>query len=89
VLLIVDQSIEASKPNEKCTQRSSWQQRLTSNCTFKDIERISICDGGTPILVTKIALDHVEVAFHQDDSRGAPKTVSWRHEVCGVVAPFL
>jgi hypothetical protein len=82
VLLIVDQSIEASKPNEKCTQRSSWQQRLTSDCTFKDIKRISISDGATLIQVTKISLDHVEVAIDQDDiSRGVKKTKSGWHEV--------
>jgi hypothetical protein len=81
VLLIVDQSIEASKPNEKCTQRSSWQQRLTSNCTFKDIERISISDGATLIQVTKISLDHVEVAIDQDDSRGVKNTKSGWHGV--------
>ena len=55
-----------------------------------DIKRIGICDGGTLIQVTKIASDNVEVTIHQDDSSGAPKTVSWRHEVWGVVvAPFL
>ena len=60
--------LEASKPDNKLTQRRIGQ-RLFVNCAFKDIERISICDGG--------ASDHVEVA-NQDDSRtrGAPNTIS-------------
>ena len=69
---------------------------MSGNCTFKDIERIGIGDGGTPIQVAKISSSgHVEVAaevaIHQDDSRPAPNTVSWWHEVvCGiVVAPLL
>lgn len=52
----------------------------SSYCTFKDIERISICDGG--------ASDHVasEIAFHQDDSdiSGAPNAISWHEAACGV-----
>jgi hypothetical protein len=48
---------------------------LLSDCTFKlDIESISICDGGAPIYVTKVALDHIEVAVDQDDSSGVPNT---------------
>ena len=31
----------------------------------------SICDGGTPVQITMIASDYVEVAIHLDDSRGA------------------
>ena len=54
------------------------------NCTFKNIERIKIRDIGTPIQVTKIASDNVEVAIHQDDICGAPKTVSRWHEIRGV-----
>ena len=52
-----------------------------TNSVSKDIEGISICDGGTTIQLTKIASDHVEVAIHQDDSRVAPNTISWWHEV--------
>ena len=63
--------LEASKPNNKLTQRHIGQ-RLSGNCTFTEIERISICDGG--------ASDDVEVASH-DDSRGAP---NWHDVVCGV-----
>ena len=70
---------------------------MSGNCIFKDIEGIGICDGGTPIEVTKIASDDVEVAIHQDDSCGAPNTVSRWHEVVYgvdgvdgvVVTPFL
>ena len=39
-----------------------------------NVESIPICDGGTPIDVTKVALDHSEVAVHQGDSSGAPNT---------------
>ena len=39
-----------------------------------NVESIPICDGGTPIDVTKAAMDHSEVAIHQDDSSGAPNT---------------
>ena len=46
---------------------------LFGNCIFS-IESILICDGCTPIHVTKIALDHIEVAVHQEDSRGLPNT---------------
>ena len=28
-----------------------------------------------------IPSDHVEIAIHQDDIRGAPNTVGWSHEV--------
>ena len=63
--------LEASKPNNKLTQRHIGQ-RLSGNCALNDIERISICDGG--------ASDHVEVA-NNDDSRGAP---NWHDVVCGV-----
>ena len=61
--------LEASKPNNRLTQRRIGQ-RLFVNCAFKDIERISICDGG--------ASDNVDVA-NQDDSRtrGSPNTISW------------
>ena len=44
---------------------------LFGNRTF-NIEGISICYVCTPIHVTKTALDHVEVAVHQDDSSGVP-----------------
>ena len=56
------------------TERSSGQrQRLFGNCTF-DIESIPICDGGAPIHVAKTALDHIEVAVHQDDISGVSNT---------------
>ena len=65
--------LEVSKPNNKLTQRRIGQW-LSGNCAFKEIERISICDGG--------ALDRirVEVANH-NDSRGAPNTITWRHSL--------
>ena len=73
MVLIINQRLEASNLNNKLTQRHIGQ-RLSGNCTLKDIERISIRDGG--------ASDHVEL----DDSRGAPNTISWWHEVvCGVL----
>ena len=56
--------------------RCGWR-RLFGNCTFKiDIESIPIYHGGAPIIVTKVALDHIEVAqaVHQDDGSGMPKT---------------
>ena len=49
---------------------------MSGDCAFKEIERIHICDGG--------ASDDVEVANH-DDSRGAPNTVTWWHNVVCVV----
>ena len=39
-----------------------------------NVESIPICDGGTPIDVTKVALDHNEVTIHQGDSSGAPQS---------------
>ena len=54
---------------------------MPCNCTFKDIERISICDGG--------ASDNVEVA-NQDDCRGAPNTISrWHEVICDIVVTPL
>ena len=76
MLIILNQSLEASKPKKKLTRRRSGQRRLSSNCTFKDIERISICEGGSPIQVTKISSDYVEVAIDQDDSRGVKNTIT-------------
>ena len=68
-------ALDDSRPNSDLTERRSGRQRLTGNCTFKfDIESISICVCGTPIHVTKVALDHIEVAVHQDDSGGVPNT---------------
>ena len=67
----------ASRPSNDLTlvtERSSGRrQRLFGNCTF-NIESIPICDVGAPIHVTKAALDHIEVAIHQDDSSGVPNT---------------
>ena len=81
--------LDASIPNNDLTGRSGRQRQLVchGSCTFKiDIESIPICDGGTPIHVTKVALDHIEVAVHQDDSSGVPNTKqpesSW-HRVVG------
>ena len=39
-----------------------------------NVESIPICDGCTPIDVTKVALDHSEVAIYHDDSSGAPQS---------------
>ena len=38
------------------------------------IKSVPICDGDTPIDVTEVALDDIEVAVHQDDSSGVHKT---------------
>ena len=46
---------------------------MFGNCTF-NIESIPVCDGGTPIHVTEVALDHIDVAVHHDDSSGVPNT---------------
>ena len=77
---IIISAPDASRPNNSLTvgtvdeRRSGWQM-LFSNCTF-NIESIPVCDGGTPIHVTKVTLDHIEVqvAVHQDDSSGVPNT---------------
>jgi hypothetical protein len=52
-------------------RRSGRWLLLFGNCTF-NIESIPICDGGTPIHVTKAALDSIEVAVHHDDISGVP-----------------
>ena len=65
--------------------RRSRRQRLSDNCTLKfDIESIPICDGGTPIHVTKAFLDpsNIKGAVHQVDSSGVPSNtkqpeISW------------
>jgi hypothetical protein len=44
--------------------------------TVEDVERIGICGDDTPIQVTKISSDHVEVDIYRDDSRGVPNTVT-------------
>ena len=46
-------------------------RRLWFGNGISNVESIPICDGGTPIDVTKVALDHSEVAIHYDDSSGA------------------
>ena len=51
-------------------ERRCGRQLLFGNCVF-NVERIPICDGGTPVDVAKAALDHSEVALHHDDSSGA------------------
>ena len=58
-----------SRPNNDLTGRCGGRQRLFGDCTFKfDVESISVCDGGAPIHVAKVTVDHIEVAVHQDDS---------------------
>ena len=81
-------SIGASRPENDLTvvtdnERRSGRQLLFGDCTF-NIESIPICDGGTPIHVTKVALDHIEIAVHQDDSSVDTKQPesSW-HRVSG------
>ena len=54
-------------------ERCSGRHLLFGNGIF-NIESIPIWNGGTPIDVTKVALDHSEVAIHQDDSSGVPDT---------------
>ena len=66
------------KNKNKLTQRRSGERWSStgSGCPF------SICVGGSPtVQVTMIPSDHVEIAIHQDDIRGAPNTVGWSHEV--------
>jgi hypothetical protein len=62
-----------------------------SNCTF-NIESIPICDGGTPIHVTEVASDHIDIAVYQDDSSGVPNIKqsesSW-HRVSGAIVGQL
>ena len=53
-------------------ERYSGRRLWFGNGIF-DVESIPICDGGTPIDVTKVALDHSEIAIHHDDSSGAPQ----------------
>ena len=68
-------ALDSSRPNDGLTVRRSGRQMLFGDCTF-NIESIPICDGGTLICVAKVALDHAEVAIHQDDSSsgGVPNT---------------
>ena len=85
---IINQILDASRSNNDLTfvveRISGRQQRLFGSCTF-DIESIPICDGGTPVHMTKPTLDYIEVAVHQDDSSGVPNCkqpeTSW-HRVC-------
>ena len=51
-------------------ERRSWRRLWFGDGTF-DVESIPVGDSGTPIDVTKVALDHSEVAIHHDDSSGA------------------
>ena len=82
-------ALDAPRPNDGLSVRRNGRQMLFGNCTF-NIEGIPICDGGTLICVAKVALDHAEVAIHQDDgsSSGVPNTKqrlrehSW-HRVSG------
>ena len=48
-------------------------RRLWFGNGISNVESIPICDGGTPIDVTKVALDHSEVAVHEGDISGAPQ----------------
>ena len=83
-------TLDASRTNKDLTfvaddERRGGRQLLFGNCTF-NIESILVCDGGTPIHVTEVALDHIDVAVHQDDSSFVPNTEqpesSW-HSVSG------
>ena len=83
-------TLDASRTNKDLTfvaddERHGGRQLLFGNCTF-NIESIPVCDGGTPIHVTEVALDHIDVAVHQDDSSFVPNTEqpesSW-HSVSG------
>lgn len=66
--------LDASRSSNDLTERRGGQ-RLSGNCTFKfDVESIPISDGDTPIHVTKVALNHVEVAVDQEDSSCVPNT---------------
>ena len=67
-------ALDPSRLNNDLTERRSGRQRLSGNCTFKfDIESIPICDSRTPIHVTKVPLDHVEVTVqHEDSISGVP-----------------
>ena len=61
------------------TETRSGRQLLFDNCVFS-IERILICDGGAPIDVMKVALDHIEGAVYQDDSgvsNAKKREISW------------
>ena len=85
---IINQTPDASRSNNDLTfvtERSNGRrQRLFRNCTF-DIESIPIRDGGTPVHMTKAALDHIEVTVHKDDSSGVPNSkqpeTSWHLQV--------
>ena len=85
---IINQTLDASRSNNDLTfvtERSNGRrQRLFCNCTF-DIESIPICDGGTPVHMTKATLDHIEVTVHKDDSSGVPNSkqpeTSWHLQV--------
>ena len=84
--MLTQWSRDASRPNNGLTVRRSGRQMQFGNCT--NIESIPICDGGTTstaIHVTKVALDYIEVAVHQDDSSGVPNTKqlesSWHRRV--------
>ena len=92
-------ALDALIPNNDLTGRSGRQRQLFcyGSCTFKiDIESIPICDGGTPIHVTKVALDYIEVAasFEHNDSSGVPNaTKQWEpesswHRVCTATCQF-
>ena len=90
-------ALDASRPKSDLTVVTDNERRgelqpfkLLVNSTF-NIESISIftSDGGTPIHVTKVTLDHIEVAVHKDDSCGVPNTKqpesSWWHPVSAAI----
>ena len=54
-------------------ERHSGRRLWFGNDIF-NVEGIPICDVGTPIDVTKVALDQCEIAIHQGDSSGVPNT---------------
>ena len=78
---------DASRTNNDLTVVADDERRgrRQGNCTF-NIESIPVCDGGTPIHVTEVSLDHINIAVHQDDSGGMPNRKqpesSW-HRVSG------
>jgi hypothetical protein len=73
------------EPNNDLTVVADRRRLLFGSCTF-EVENVPIRDGGTPIHVTEVTLDHIEVAVHQDDSCVVPNTKqpesSW-HRVSG------
>ena len=82
-------ALDVSRTNKDHTvaddERRGGRELLFGNCAF-NIESIPVCDGGTPVHVTEVALDHINIAIHQDDSSCVPNRKqpesSW-HRVSG------